>query len=194
MKSRILLLILVASLLACEESLPTRQEPQNPLAITNVIYAQGMYSTGPFMEFLFLITNNYEETFQAEVTVTGHVTVWWKKRPDTRITLDLGNQHFVEPSKINGKILTIDPGSFCTLKIYWYLQLENGASLLDLLDYSDSVPSGGLIKSKPETFVMEAGIKLFDQTGYLQSKPLTFTFVGYKQAANPDRISTALPH
>ncbi|HOT98358.1 MAG TPA: hypothetical protein PLN61_00365 [bacterium] len=182
MKSRKLMWLLPLLVLACDESLPPRQEPQNTLAITQVIYTQGMYASGPFMEFVFIITNLYEETFQGEVAVNGHATVWWKNRPQIRTTLAINNQHFTPPSRLQGNTLTIDPGGRCALKIYWYLTLEDGRSLLDLLDYSDSVPVEGLIKSRPETFVMEATIKLFDQTGYLRSEPFTFSFTGYKAA------------
>ncbi len=182
MKKMQLLWLLPLLALACDESLPPRQQPQDTLAITQVIFTQGMYASGPFMEFVFLIANQYEETFQGEVTVNGHATVWWKNHPEIRATLPINNQHFAPPSRLAGHTLTIDSGGHCALKIYWYLALEDGRSLLDLLDYSGSVPVEGLIKSRPETFVMEATIKIFDQTGYLHSEPFTFTFTGYKPA------------
>jgi hypothetical protein len=181
----LLCLILLCQLLSCEESLPPRIEPENTLAITDVIYVQGMYGTGPFMEFIFTIENLYEETFQEEINIDGMATIWWKIRPDVRITLPIGNQHLVPPSRISGNVLTIDPGAHCALKIYWYLKLADGRSLLDLLDYTGSVAVEGLVKSKPEIFVMEAEIKLFNQLGYLQSKQITFSFVGYKPAPKP---------
>ncbi|HNW58408.1 MAG TPA: hypothetical protein PKI62_01875 [bacterium] len=182
MRKRLLLLLLPWLGLACDESLPPRQEPQNTLAISDVIYTQGMYASGLFMEFVFIIENIYTETFQAPVAVNGQATVWWKNHPDIRVDLKINNQHFAPPSRFTGSTLTIDPGGRCALKIYWYLTLEDGRSLLDLLDYSGSVPVEGLIKSRPETFMMQATIKLFDKTGYLRTEPFTFSFSGYKPA------------
>jgi hypothetical protein len=191
-KWTVLLPLILLPLLACDESLPTRQQPQTTLTISDVIYVQGYYNFGPFMEFVFLITNLYEETFQEEVKINGQITIWWVNHPEIRATVEIGNQHLVPPSKISGNTLTIDPGGRCALKIYWYLQLEDGRSLIDLLDYSGSVPSGGLIKSKTETFMMEGNIKLFDQLGYLYSPPMKFEFYGLKQAANPDNAGITL--
>jgi len=171
---------LLMLMLSCTESLPPRIEPQNTLAITKVIYTQGIDSFGPFMEFVFSVTNLYQETFEAHVDIAGQAHVWLKRSPSIRATLAIGNQHLVAPSKISGNILTIDPGGRCDLKIYWYLKLDDGRSLLDLLDYSEGHVYEGSINAKPETFVMDAEIKLFNQLGYLQSERLVYTFVGYK--------------
>lgn len=175
-----------ALLIACEESLPPRVEPDNPLVLTKIIANQGIYQAGPHMVFVLEISNLYEETFQEKVTVNGKITVWWKKRPEIRKVLDISNNHFVPPTRLTGSVLTLDPGERCALKIYWYLQLDDGSSLLDLLDYSGAVPAGGLIQSKPESFAVEAEIKLFDQLGYLKSEQLTFSFTGTRSAVTPD--------
>lgn len=175
-----------ALLLACEESLPPRVEPENPLVLTKMVANQGIYQAGPHMVFVIEISNLYEETFQEEVNVHGKVTVWWERKPEIRTELEVTNSHFVPPTRLTGSVLTLDPGERCALKVYWYLQLDDGSSLLDLLDYSGAVPAGGLIQSKPERFVVEAEIKLFNQLGYLQSERLGFTFIGTKSAATPD--------
>ncbi|NLP09026.1 hypothetical protein GX408_01380 [bacterium] len=177
---RICLLVLLLTALSCEEKMPPRIEPQNTLAITNVFYAQGIYDSGPFMEFVFIITNLYEETFEGKVEIVGKAHVWMKKTPSIRATVAISNHHLAPPSKISGNVLTIDPGGRCVLKVYWYLMLDDGRNLLDLLDYSGSAASGGLIRSKPELFVMDAEIKLFNQLGYLQSERMVFEFTGYK--------------
>ncbi len=179
---RICLLILLMTALACEEKMPPRIEPQNTLAITNVLYTQGAYASGPFMEFVFIITNLYEETFEGKVEIVGKAHVWMKKTPSIRATIAISNHHLAPPSNIVGDVLTIDPGGRCALKVYWYLLLDDGRNLLDLLDYSGSTASGGLIRSKPELFVMDAEIKLFNQLGYLQSERMVVEFTGYKPA------------
>ncbi|OPZ64611.1 MAG: hypothetical protein BWY83_03156 [bacterium ADurb.Bin478] len=175
-------LVLLLTALSCEEKMPPRIQPQNTLALTNVFYTQGAYASGPFMEFLFIITNLYEETFEGKVQIVGKAHVWMKKTPSIRATIAIGNHHLAPPSKIVGDVLTIDPGGRCALKVYWYLLLDDGRNLLDLLDYSGNAATGGLIRSKPELFVMDAEIKLFNQLGYLQSERLVFEFTGYKPA------------
>ncbi|HOZ22090.1 MAG TPA: hypothetical protein PLO28_09935 [bacterium] len=181
MKKWMPILVTLLTTLGCEEHLPARIVPQNTLEITDLSFSQGIHQSGPYMEFIITIANGYEETFQAEVEVNGHLVVWWKNRPEVHITLPVDNRHFAPPSQFSGQTLTIDAGGRCLLKLYWYLSLGDGRSLLDLLDYSGSVPAQGLITAKPEIFVVEAEIKLFDQTGYLPSKRLSFTFTGIKQ-------------
>ncbi len=189
---RLFILLPLLFVFACDETLPPRIEPQNTLAISNVIYSQGIYIDGAHMVFIIEIENRYLETFQEQVDVVGKATIWWQNRPQVRATLAIGNQHFVPPSRFQGNVLTLDPGGRCALKIYWYLTLDDGRNLLDLLDYSDGVAREGLINSKPETFVMEAEIKLFSQIGYLRSQPIVFSFIGYKKApkdTEPQKIS-----
>lgn len=181
------LLVLSLWLWSCDEKLPPRVEPANTLAITRVIYTQGMYDASAFMEFVVQITNRYTETFQDKVNVVGQVRIWLKRDPSVRATVAIRNYHLVAPSKITGDVLTIDPGGRCDLKMYWYLILDDGRNVLDLLDYSAGVEWEGLINAKPEVFVMEADIKLFSQTGYLYSDRLEITFTGTRKVGGPRR-------
>jgi hypothetical protein len=144
-----------------------------------------MYDAGPFMEFVIQINNQYSETFQDKVNIVGQVRIWLKRDPSVRATVAIRNYHLVAPSKITGDVLTIDPGGRCDLKMYWYLILDDGRNVLDLLDYSAGVEREGLINAKPEVFEMEADIKLFSQTGYLHSDRLDITFTGTRKVGGP---------
>lgn len=172
--------------LQCEETLPPRMEQQGALQISSVISLQGTYDIGQFMEFVIGIENIYRETFQEKVSITGKMEVWLERDPSIRGSVNISNMDVAPTPNFMGSTLTLDPGDRFYLKLYWYLYLVDGRYLLDLLDYTDGEEREGLINSKPETFVMEAQFKIFDQLGYLKTEKHTLIFTGYKKVSNED--------
>ncbi len=170
----------------CEETLPPRIEQQSALQISSVISLQGTYEIGQFMEFVIGIENIYRETFQEKVSITGKMEVWLEKNPSIRGFVNISNSDVSPTPNFSGTTLTLEPGGRFFLKLYWYLYLEDGRYLIDLLDYSEGVEREGLINSKPETFVMEAQFKIFNQLGYLKTEKHTLLFTGYKKVPNDD--------
>jgi hypothetical protein len=173
---------------SCEESLPPRIVPQNTLEITEIIANQEANNDGIFIAVRIIGENKYVETFQDTVNVEGNIHIWWMKHPEIEANVPLDNRYFVEPTRIQGSILTIDPGGEFHLETRWYLNTDDGKNIIDLLDFSHSPVVGGIVTAAPEKFMLEVQLTLFKQTGLLRSKPLEFIFTGWKMAdTNPQK-------
>jgi len=175
----ILILCLILPVLSCDESLPPRIAPENTLQIVD-IWASQMANGGIFVRFLIIGENLYEETFNAEVNVSGKLRIKWKRKPEKVATYDLNNSLFVEPTRIDGRTLTLDPGEQFYIAVSWYLNTDDGENIMDSLDFSDNNIQGNIITAKPEIFECETKVTVFDQVGLLISDVYEFTLVGWK--------------
>ena len=173
---------------SCEESLPPRIVPENTLAITKIFATQEASNAGIFIGIRIIGENKYVETFQDTVNMKGNIHIWWTKHPEIEANVPLDNRYFVEPTRIQGSILTIDPGGEFHLETRWYLNTDDGKNIIDLLDFSHSPIVEGIVTAAPEKFMLEVELTLFKQTGLLRSKPQEFIFTGWKMAdTNPQK-------
>lgn len=177
--------LLLIFFFSCEESLPPRISPQNTLEITKVFIAQEA-NGGIFIAVKVIGENKYWETFQDTVNVNGNIHIWWTKHPEIEANVPLGNRNFVEPTRIQGNILTLDPGGEFHLETRWYLNTDDGRNIMDLIDFSNSPVIGEIIIAAPEKFVLEVQLTVFKETGLLRSKPQEFIFTGWKLASQHD--------
>lgn len=165
--------------IGCEESLPPRIVPQNTLEITDILTAQET-NGGIFIAIKVVGENKYGETFQDTVDVNGKIHVWWTRDPDFEATVPLNNRHFVDPTRIESNIITLDPGDEFHLETRWYLNADDGRYLIDLLDFSQNPVIGGIVTAAPEKFMLEVQLTLFKETGLLHSEPYEFIITGWK--------------
>jgi hypothetical protein len=180
-----LLFCITLFFICCEESLPPRIVPQNTLEITDVLTAQEAEANGGiFIAILVVGENRYSDTFQDIVDVNGKIHIWWTRDPDVEANVPLKNGHFVEPTRIQGNILTLDPGEKFYLKTRWYLNTDDGRYFIDLADFSQSPNIGGIVTAPPEKFMLEVQLTLFKETGLLRSEPHEFIITAWK-LANP---------
>ena len=188
LKSIWYIFVLIIVLVSCEESLPSRIVPENTLQITKIFIAQEANNDGIFIAVRIIGENKYVETFQDTVNVEGNIHIWWAKHPDIEANVPLDNRYFVEPTRIQGSILTIDPGGEFHLETRWYLNTDDGRNVIDLLDFSNSPVVGGIVTAAPEKFILEVQLILFKETGLLRSKPQEFVLTGWKIAdTNPQK-------
>lgn len=180
---RIFILVLV--FFSCDEALPPRMVPQNTLAITDLIANQEAGDGGIFVAIKVVGINRYGETFQDTVKVKGNVHIWWAKRPEIEAHVPLSNRHFKDPTRISGNVLTLDPGEEFHLETFWYCSTDDGTSIIDLLDFSDSPVVDGIVTAAPEKFVLEVQLALFEETGVLRSQPHEFIIKGWKRIEPP---------
>ena len=172
---------------SCDESLPPRIVPENTLAITKIFTAQET-NGGIYVAIKVIGENTYGETFQDTVKMKGNIHIWWAKHPEIEANVPLDNRYFVEPTRIQGSILTIDPGGEFHLETRWYLNTNDGKNIIDLLDFSHSPIVGGIVTAAPEKFMLEVQLTLFKQTGLLRSEPQEFILAGWKIAdTNPQK-------
>ncbi|MBN2089574.1 hypothetical protein JW964_08165 [candidate division KSB1 bacterium] len=177
-----LIFILFLLFVACDESLPLRIVPQNTLEITRIIANQESGLGGIFIAIDINGVNGYSETFEDTVTVKGNVHIWWARKPEVQANVAVGNQHFKPPTRISGKVLTLDPGEEFRLETFWYLNTIDGRNIIDMLDFSNSPVVDGMVTAAPEKFILEIQLALFAETGLMHSKRHEFILKGWKLA------------
>ena len=182
----ILILCLLLLVLSCDESLPPRIAPENTLQIVDIWASQMADAAGIFVKFLIIGENLYEETFDADVNVNGELYIKWKRKPEKIATIHLNNTLFAEPTRIEGRTLTLDPGEQFYISVSWYLNTDDGENIIDLLDFSDNNIQGNIATAKPEVFEYETKVIVFDQIGLLISDGYEFTLEGWKMV-DPDK-------
>ncbi len=182
LKNHWLIFILLLLFVACDESLPLRIVPQNALEITRIIANQESSDAGIFIAIDITGVNGYSETFQDMVTVKGNVHIWWARKPEVQANVPIGNQHFKPPTRISGKVLTLDPGEEFRLETFWYLDTVDGKNIIDMLDFSNGAVVDGLVTAAPEKFNLEVQLALFAETGLMHSKRHEFILKGWKLA------------
>lgn len=163
------LLLLGLTVFGCAEPLPSRIVPPNPLVIDNVTVSQGTGDFGIQVVVSVGVRNNFEETFDGQVSINGELHIWWKNRPDVEVHL---------PIQIVDQIRLV-PGASYQIRELWFLQTDDGQSVLDLLIYPGDVRFG-ISYARPETFVAEMRMTVFDATGLLSTGPQEFTLQGWR--------------
>lgn len=168
----LLLCVLVSS---CDESLPTRIVPQNDLEIARVLIAQQTGPAGIQVLSAFYVENMYDETFSGMVNAKGNVRIWWKRRPGFEANL---------PVRENTQ-LRLDPGERHAFEVRWLLRADDGRYLLDHLDFSGNDVRYGVRYARPEDFLLEISVTVFEETGLLTSGPHEFTLQGWELEGPP---------
>jgi len=172
----------VLCILACDESLPPYEQPENTLAITRVIATQGTIGSGiPILNVYLQGENQYEETFDDTVSATGEVLITWKDRPSLFATLPLSNANFTGTTPIQGSRLTLDPGDTFSMQTVWYFYTDSREYIIDLMDYSNNDVRGDYEFSRPEIFTIEVELTVYSQTGRLAFGPTEIEIIGYRR-------------
>ena len=183
----------VVCILACDESLPPYEQPENTLVITEVLATQGTIGSGiPILNVYLWGGNQYEETFDDTVSVSGHVRITWSDQPDLVSTLRLSNGNFTGTTPIQGSRLTLDPGDTFSMKTVWYFYSDSGEYIIDLMDYSNNDVRGNYEYSKPEIFVIEVELLIYRQIGRIESEPLEVEITGYRPSPDSSESSQRL--
>lgn len=160
----------------CGESLPTRIVPENPLVISDVLIGQGAGDFGIQVTVSAIIRNNFDETFDGPVDITGELHVWWPRRPDVEAHV---------PLRIQDRI-RLAPGRTYRVEHTWLLTTDDGRNVLDLLTYSASDVRFGVAYARPETFVADLRMTVFAETGLLSTGPREFTLQGWRLVEETD--------
>jgi len=178
---KIAILAVLFIFISCEEKLPDRIESEVCLKVTTALATQGTDAAGQLIEFLIIAENNYHETLQDSVRISGSIHVWWKRKPWLEATLNLSNIDIMSPpTNLYGQVLTIDPGQVIALRNVWYLYTDDNKYIPDLLDYSHGEVTGEIMYASTEEFVFDAVITIFNKTGLLYVEPVSFLYKGWR--------------
>lgn len=175
----IVCLLSAATLFSCHETLPPYSAPEHALILKPLIASQGVVGAGTIVvNVLIEGENRYEEVFQDTINVNGNLTIYWEDRPEYIRNIPLNNTQFLDPTPIQGRTLTLDPGEKFSMQVVWFLDTDDGLYIPDSLDYSDRLLNG-ILYANPETFIMKASMTLFNQLGLLETDPFEFILSGF---------------
>ncbi|MDA0334749.1 MAG: hypothetical protein O2782_06270 [bacterium] len=164
-------------ILSCSEQLPTRIVPESPLTIADVAISQGTGDDGIQVTVSASVRNDFDETFDGVVAVTGELHIWWPRRPDVEahIPLSFSDQ------------IRLAPGQKYRVEQVWSLTTDDGRDVLDLLVFSAADIRFGVVYAQPETFVASLRMTVFRETGLLSTGPREFTLQGWRVISDDDR-------
>ena len=160
------------SLLSCEESLPTRNEPENlivgdfRLNSYRINVCASTSSPMIYKAFSVGIKNIFDETLQNSMKISVDLTLWTKYWPDVK-----RNIHF---EKINpNEIITIDPGTTYWIDIEWDHKDDNGNYIWDAVR-----PAVNLSKWGNEIeFYVSGTIQVFSNVQSIPTEEFEFTLL-----------------
>ena len=170
LRSAVSLISLGVAASSCGESLPARIEPQGTLEIDHLLATQGTGPGGIHIAIAVDVRNQYEETFAGQVDVTGNIHIWWKKNPQIEANI---------PVRERANLL-LDPGERHIINVRWLLLTDDREDVLDMLDYSGGDVRYGVAYARPEVFVMEVKLTVFEEIGLLTAGPHEFTVQGWE--------------
>ena len=170
--------LLASSLLihSCGEQLPTRIVPASPLTISDVFISQGTGENGIQVTVSASVRNDFDETFDGVVAVTGELHIWWPRRPDVEAHIPLA---FTDQ-------IRLAPGGKYRVEQVWLLTTDDGRDVLDLLVFSAADIHFGVVYAQPETFVASLRMTVFHETGLLSTGPREFTLQGWRDISDND--------
>ncbi|MBN2355890.1 hypothetical protein JXO59_07240 [candidate division KSB1 bacterium] len=185
-----MLILVCLMIISCDEKLPPRIQPGSTMQISAFFADPAYYEWigGLCLRIYIAIENTYEETFHDTVSVGGQVRIWWERRPEMTATVPLSNYDIHPATRIEGDVVTMDPGEKIYLECFWNLITDDGQRILDLLDYGEIPPGGGQVFAKPEVFKLQASVLIFEETGHLESEIIETTLEAWKIIPeNPER-------
>jgi hypothetical protein len=177
-------LALAAAGLSCDESLPVYVEPTNVMGLSVVHVEQlddHLAPPGHQMARIVLQgVNNYDEPFLDSVRIEGTMRISWERQPYRYKTVTLTQRELTDQSLVSdGKMLLV-PGQAFTMEYFWNMRSDDGIYLPALMNFTwltRRVCAPNVACADPETFIVEASLKVYDRLGSVHAVPAKFTFV-----------------
>jgi len=176
----------------CEESLPSYESPVDLLAIRKMEASVGGVERSSLIIDIRGV-NNYDDTLQDTVRVTGTLDVWFPSHEDWRITIPLTNADLKPPSRLIGRLLTIDPGDTFRLQASWDLVSKSGQDILPHIPDEYFYEKTGTHYTQAEQIKYQASFSLFRQAGYMESAVQEYQFKGFWKDTPQAPVVSARP-
>ena len=184
-----LFVVVIVGLIAfssCDEMLPTYHFPQNVISANfSEVEQMSIRIAPPGYQKVYLvleIENTYDDVFYDSVDIKGTITIWWQRKPQRYVTLNVSQSNMSAPSLISdGKLLML-PGQKISLSFIWDMKTNDSIYLPYQMSYTYATTvrscDYNVICSDPEQFVVESSILLYDKLGYFSAPAVQFTFTG----------------
>jgi hypothetical protein len=161
---------LIVGLPACDESLPSRVDPEKVLTYavslsSGAITVEGGEVTGGGGLFSLSATNAYDEVLSDRARVIGVITMRLKNHPGSARTLAYTPADLTVPTMLIGATLTINVNQTLTLTHPWDHRADGGVPLWESLAFTRGVTDKGRIFFRSDTAFMqlEGTLQLFEK-------------------------------
>lgn len=170
------LLILMAFVMSCDETLPPYQDPRNVLQGS----IRGRYvlnSDVNSLHIILTVKNVYEETFQAQAAIRGTVVVTAKRNSSIQITLPITANNITYTTSYNRAtgVLTIDPQDSVVFSTSWNFIDDAGQDLRQIFfEYIPDATCSFREIAVEETFILNGSVKVYDKVSDAGAGPTEF--------------------
>jgi hypothetical protein len=181
---------------SCHESLPPYQDPSQ--VFVGVLVPTYLFSnTLNALGVQLVVTNVYDETFEARTQFEGSIEITHAVAPEYRKTFFLSAANLIQGKYNTGsRTLTFDRGDSVRLGVQWNFVDDRGRDLRqELFAYRvdrTCSPDARRI-SVEQSFVIRGRVKLFDRTEEVSGGPIRFTFCHVSRWVDPRACPSILP-
>jgi len=179
-----ILLMCTLALLACEESLPPRVDPDTVLVtalngLEGTVTITDSVQTSLPGSFFIQLTNVYDEVLQDDVRIAVTVDVWMKDQPQHRVTVQVGRSDLMNGNIIQAGMVTLGPDSSANFLKRWNHRTDNNQPFWEFVRLTRRTTTSGrpYLESDPIRFVGQAHAQLFEHVQPIASQRVEFTFV-----------------
>jgi hypothetical protein len=164
------MILMLITMVSCDESLPPREQPATVLVpsieILNppIIAIRDSLPTGTTGAFLVKVLNVYDEVLQDTARVRLDLEIWLKDHPEHRAVVAATEEDLVNSRILSGRILTLGVDTAAIIQRQWDHRASDGVPFWRYVStYPASTPSGvPFCESDTVTFRVKATVQLFN--------------------------------
>jgi hypothetical protein len=179
-KQTILVASLIACLaffLACDESLPPRNDPSR-LFRGSADTKYSLLWNENALRIGVNIVNIYDETIQTSVNMVGTLKVTLVRNKTYEKTINLNVSNLVKTKSYNSSTneLTLDPGDSIRFIYTWNFVDDHDVNLpLDVFHYDADVSCPGRFLAHSESFLISGSFQIIEKLGTFPLDPVVFS-------------------
>lgn len=173
-----------SSLLGCDETLPSRDEPEEYLQTqfyveAGTVILRDTVAEGGAGSFVLRVKNVYEEVLQDSAHVEARVEVWLKGNPDQKAIVVAKINSLVNNTIVRYGVLTLPVNVEAFIEKQWKHQTDSQIPFWRFVPVRHLVNSRGerYLESNPVSFVAKATVQLFKQRGIQRTGEVEFSLV-----------------
>ncbi len=162
------LMILCGAFLACEESLPSRDEPESYLSATldtqqGFAVIQNGTPVGFGGAFLMTVRNQYDDVLSDSGSINGTLHVRMMSRPELSGTVHVSAANLLNSDIYRRGILTLGVDTAAILLTQWSHRTDAGVPFWSYVNLTPGVTPGGVpyLESDTVRYVIDGQVQIF---------------------------------
>lgn len=175
-------LVIASLFLHCDESLPSRDDPQNflaasvsrPIGPVTVFVPDVIYGGAIRIE----VANLLDEVLEADSSIYVAVEMWPKGFPDRVAHVTAGWADLLSPEIVHGGLVTLRPDSAAVFVKLWSQRTDDGAAMWDFGTFRREYTANGTPYCADSVHIVaRASVKLFKHVAPVETPETDLVFV-----------------